>query len=233
MNSVFSTAEFQEDGFDSKLSNTVQNGGQQALSKEKQMLEPSGNLIEIDSELESAMMMIDASSEDLLSLDIESSFTNHDADQRRLYTTFVTNDANLTTQSGEQALRQQQPVPDQSLDFIDRKWPERAVTEDNIHISYVEFILCCNPSVPTNCDVSELSRVFNLPPKSDGNNFSTYKLFQLISMFEEGKIKTWTKLLSDLGVERRSDQSTQKVQQYAVRLKVCCLTDPVLVAEHG
>ncbi|KAF3162063.1 hypothetical protein TWF788_002172 [Orbilia oligospora] len=100
-----------------------------------------------------------------------------------------------------------------------RRWPTRDVTDDKIHDCYVDFILCCNPAVPDNCDTAELRKSFRAPPKSDGVTFSVFKLFQLIKRFEEGDIKTWIQLVTELGVERKQDQSTQKVQQYAVRLK--------------
>ncbi|KAJ6262186.1 hypothetical protein Dda_2991 [Drechslerella dactyloides] len=100
-----------------------------------------------------------------------------------------------------------------------RRWPTKAVTDENIDGCYVDFILCCNPAVPDNCDTEELCKSFRAPPKSDGVMFSVFKLFQLIKRFEEGDIKTWIQLVTELGVERKQDQSTQKVQQYAVRLK--------------
>ena len=71
------------------------------------------------------------------------------------------------------------------------------------------------------CDTTELQRAFRLPPKSDGKTFNVFELFQLIAKLEQKEIKTWTKLAIELGVERTPDQSAQKVQQYAVRLKVC------------
>ncbi|KAF3921495.1 hypothetical protein ABW21_db0208837 [Orbilia brochopaga] len=100
-----------------------------------------------------------------------------------------------------------------------RRWPTRTVTDDSIDDCYVDFILCCNPAVPDNCDTEELRRSFRAPPKSDGVMFSVFRLFQLIRRFEDGDIKTWIQLVTELGVERKQDQSTQKVQQYAVRLK--------------
>ncbi|EPS43004.1 hypothetical protein H072_3000 [Dactylellina haptotyla CBS 200.50] len=100
-----------------------------------------------------------------------------------------------------------------------RRWPTRDVTDENIDECYVNFILCCNPAVPDSCDTAELRRSFRTPPKSDGVMFSVFKLYQLIKRFEEGDIKTWIQLVTELGVERKQDQSAQKVQQYAVRLK--------------
>ncbi|KAK6341030.1 hypothetical protein TWF696_009340 [Orbilia brochopaga] len=106
-----------------------------------------------------------------------------------------------------------------SLVGSSRRWPTKAVTDENIDGCYVDFILCCNPAVPNTCDTEELRKSFRAPPKSDGVMFSVFKLFQLIKRFEEGDIKTWIQLVTELGVERKQDQSTQKVQQYAVRLK--------------
>ena len=101
--------------------------------------------------------------------------------------------------------------------------PDRAVTDETLDDAYVAFILYCNPSVPLDCDTTELRKAFRQPPKSDGKTFNIHHLLQLIEKFEEKEIKTWTKLAIQLGVERTADQSAQKVQQYAVRLKVHAL----------
>ena len=100
------------------------------------------------------------------------------------------------------------------------QWPSREVTDETIDDAYAQFILCCNPNISADCDTAELRKAFRMPPKSDGNTFSTFRLLELIGKFEQNEIKTWTKLAVELGVERKDDQSTQKVQQYAVRLKV-------------
>jgi hypothetical protein len=102
----------------------------------------------------------------------------------------------------------------------DRSLPDKHVTDETLDDAYVAFILYCNPSVPLDCDTAELRKAFRQPPKSDGKTFSTYHLLQLIEKFERKDIKTWTKLAIELGVERTPDSSAQKVQQYAVRLKV-------------
>lgn len=101
----------------------------------------------------------------------------------------------------------------------DRALPAREVTDETLDDAYVTFILYCNPSVPLDCDTTELRKAFRLPPKSDGKTFNVYELLQLIMRLEQKEIKTWTKLAIELGVERTPDQSAQKVQQYAVRLK--------------
>lgn len=91
--------------------------------------------------------------------------------------------------------------------------------------AYVQFILYCNPSIATDTDTTELRRGFRAPPKSDGKTFSPYTLFNLIAKLEDKAdgIDNWTKLVLELGVEppdQEKGQSSQKVQQYAVRLKV-------------
>lgn len=71
-------------------------------------------------------------------------------------------------------------------------------------------------------DASELKKAFRTPPKSESKSFSTFRLFELISKLEAKEIKTWTELALELGVEKpnaEKGQSTQKVQQYTVRLK--------------
>ena len=104
----------------------------------------------------------------------------------------------------------------------DRSLPSRDVSDNNIDESYALFILYCNPSFSTSTDTSELRKSFRAPPKSEGKSFSTYNLFELISKLEAKEIKTWTELALELGVEKpnaEKGQSTQKVQQYTVRLK--------------
>lgn len=96
------------------------------------------------------------------------------------------------------------------------------MSDSSIDEAYSLFILYCNPSFPTSTDTSELKKVFRAPPKSEGKSFSTYNLFELISKLEAKEIKTWTELALELGVEKpnaEKGQSTQKVQQYTVRLK--------------
>jgi hypothetical protein len=105
----------------------------------------------------------------------------------------------------------------------DRNAPSRDVSDDTLDGAYAAFILYCNPSFATTIDTAELTRLFRTPPKSDGKAFSTWTLFELIRKFDANEIKTWTQLALDLGVERpdtEKGQSTQKVQQYSVRLKV-------------
>lgn len=104
-----------------------------------------------------------------------------------------------------------------------RALPDRTVTDENFDDAYVDFIFYCNPSIPLDTDTSELRKIFRAPPKSDGNQFSTFTLFELIKRLELKEIKTWAQLAIILGVEPpalEKGQSAQKVQQYAVRLKV-------------
>ncbi|KAH0558330.1 hypothetical protein GP486_005009 [Trichoglossum hirsutum] len=104
----------------------------------------------------------------------------------------------------------------------DRSLPSRDVTDASIDNAYVAFILYCNPSVPLSTDTSELRRGFRAPPKSDGKSFNTFTLLELIRKLENKEIRTWTSLAIQLGVEppmMAKNQSAQKVQQYAVRLK--------------
>lgn len=111
-----------------------------------------------------------------------------------------------------------------------RQLPPREVTDQTLDDAYVAFILHCNPAVPMNTDSAELRKVFRAPPRSDGKNFSTYRLFELIRMLENKEIRTWSQLAIQLGVEPPSaekNQSAQKVQQYAVRLKVSLSSMPL------
>jgi hypothetical protein len=68
-----------------------------------------------------------------------------------------------------------------------------------------------------------LREAFRTPPKSGGKSFSTFALFGLIQKLETKELKTWAELALQLGVEppdQEKGQSSQKIQQYAVRLKV-------------
>lgn len=99
--------------------------------------------------------------------------------------------------------------------------PDRNVSADTIEEAYVHFILYCNPGVPMDTETAALREAFRTPPKSGGKSFSTFTLFELIKLLEAKEIKTWAELALRLGVEApEKGQSSQKIQQYAVRLKV-------------
>ncbi|WEW56378.1 hypothetical protein PRK78_001821 [Emydomyces testavorans] len=103
-----------------------------------------------------------------------------------------------------------------------RSLPSRNINDATIDDAYVDFIFYCNPGVPTATNTSELRRMFRSPPRSDGKSFSIYTLWQLVQKLNRKELKTWIQLAIELGVEPPSvekKQSTQKVQQYAVRLK--------------
>ncbi|KAJ5727604.1 hypothetical protein N7493_005424 [Penicillium malachiteum] len=103
-----------------------------------------------------------------------------------------------------------------------RVLPSREISDENIDDTYVQFIFYCNPNVPSSVDTSELRKTFRSPPRSDGKSFSVFTLFELIRKLDNKELKTWIQLAIELGVEPPSmekKQSTQKVQQYAVRLK--------------
>jgi ARS binding protein 2 len=100
--------------------------------------------------------------------------------------------------------------------------PSRNFSDNDFDDAFVKFILYANPGVPRDVDTTELRRVFRAPPRSDGKSFSIYTLWQLIKKLENKELKTWSQLAIELGVEPPSTekgQSTQKIQQYAVRLK--------------
>lgn len=105
----------------------------------------------------------------------------------------------------------------------ERALPTKEVSDQTMDEAYAQFILYCNPSISADVDTTELRKNFRAPPKSDGKVFSPFALFGLIARLENKDIKTWTELVIELGVEPpdpEKNQSTQKVQQYAVRLKV-------------
>lgn len=121
-----------------------------------------------------------------------------------------------------------QPTPPSSVSNASPKslanrqsLPDKNVTSDSIEDAYVNFILYCNPGVPLETDANALKEAFRVPPKSDGNAFSTYVLFELIKKLNTKELKTWADLAMKLGVTPPdTGQSSQKIQQYAVRLKV-------------
>lgn len=98
--------------------------------------------------------------------------------------------------------------------------PDKNVTSESIENAYVAFILYCNPAVPVETDTTALREGFRVPPRSDGKAFSTFTLFELIRMLNTKELKTWADLAMKLGVTPPdTGQSSQKIQQYAVRLK--------------
>ncbi|KAL0941050.1 ARS binding protein 2 [Colletotrichum truncatum] len=131
----------------------------------------------------------------------------------------------LHEQSQSPAMAQQMsasPRPSSSVVTARSALPDRNVMADTIEDAYVQFVLYCNPAVPAETDTSGLREAFRIPPKSGGKTFSTFTLFQLIRQLEVKEIKTWAELALKLGVEppdQDKGQSSQKIQQYAVRLK--------------
>jgi hypothetical protein len=116
-----------------------------------------------------------------------------------------------------------------SAPITQRALPQRDVSEENIVDAYAAFILYCNPYFPLDIDTSDLRRIFQTPPRSDGKDFSIFTLWQLVQRFDSKEIKTWTQLALELGVEPPSAErggSVQKVQQYSVRLKVSFIVFP-------
>ena len=130
--------------------------------------------------------------------------------------------ASETRSFSETPFKQPKPLtPAQSP--VGRHLPLREITDQTLDDAYIAFILYCNPAIPISTDSTELRKVLRTPPKSDGKSFSTFKLFELIRKLEHKEIRTWTQLAIQLGVEppaAEKNQSAQKVQQYAVRLKV-------------
>ena len=117
----------------------------------------------------------------------------------------------------------QKETPKSEAGEDSRVLPSAAITADNVDDAYVQFIFYCNPTIPLSTDTGELRRGFRSPPKTDGKVFDTFVLFGLIKRLEAKEIETWSQLVIELGVEPPDpvkNQSTQKVQQFAVRLKV-------------
>ena len=150
--------------------------------------------------------------------------------------TFQPSQSTQNTQNAQNAQNIQQNTPkvetdkaangdssDESSDDGQRRLPSINVTEQNLEEAYVQFILYCNPSIPMDTDATELKRGFQSPPRTDGKMFETYKLLGLIRRLDAQELETWSALVLELGVEPpdpAKEQSTQKIQQFAVRLKV-------------
>ncbi|MCJ1307312.1 hypothetical protein MMC25_000958 [Agyrium rufum] len=103
-----------------------------------------------------------------------------------------------------------------------RTLPSTDPTKESQEDGYVQFIFYCNPSIPTTTDTTALRRGFKSVPRADGKEFDPWTLFLLIRRLHNQEINTWTDLVLTLGVEPpdpAKNQSTQKVQQFAVRLK--------------
>ena len=117
----------------------------------------------------------------------------------------------------------QAPTPSQPSSEPTRSLPSAEIDNESVDEAYVQFIFYCNPSIPLTTDTTELKRGFRSMPKTDGNSFDTFALFLLIKKLEAKEIETWSQLVIELGVEppdTAKNQSSQKVQQFAVRLKV-------------
>ncbi|KAJ5194264.1 hypothetical protein N7472_006730 [Penicillium cf. griseofulvum] len=116
-----------------------------------------------------------------------------------------------------------QPMKDPADHADARVLPSRDITDETIDDAYVSFILYCNPNVPSSVDTSDLRKTFRCLPRSDGKSFNIFTLFGLIRRrLQNEELKTWIQLAIELGVEPpclEKKQSTQKVQQYTVRLK--------------
>ena len=148
--------------------------------------------------------------------------------QEHMHTETQPNPQLLTPQSGtaQRPIRTDFPnasITKPSQEPSKRTLPPTDVTDENLDERYVQFILYCNPSISDAVDTTELRVGLRSPPRSDGKNYSPFVIFRLISRLEAKDIKSWTSLVVEMGVElpdASKNQSTQKVQQYAVRLKV-------------
>lgn len=107
--------------------------------------------------------------------------------------------------------------------------PDQDTNDENIEDAYVQFILYCNPSLSRTLPTIGLRRAFHAVPRADGKSFEVFELFKLMQKLQHGEIGSWNSLVVELGVDRpdpSKNQSSQKLGQYAVRLKVSrCLVD--------
>ena len=133
----------------------------------------------------------------------------------------VSNSPLSLTRSDDLVARQLQEAVNGSQEH--RTLPDRDVAPSLFEDAYVQFIFYCNPTLSSDLATTELRRGFRSMPRADGKSFETHSLFELIRKLEKGEIGTWNNLVLQLGVEppdASKQQSSQKLQQYAVRLKV-------------
>ncbi|EGY15737.1 ARS-binding protein [Verticillium dahliae VdLs.17] len=100
--------------------------------------------------------------------------------------------------------------------------PSRHVDAATFEDAFVSFIMYCNPAVPLETDTGTLREAFRALPKSGGKSFTAFNLFLLVRQLETKELKTWAELALKLGVDppdKDKGESSQKIQQYAVRLK--------------
>lgn len=100
--------------------------------------------------------------------------------------------------------------------------PDADVTRDTITAAYLQFMFYCNPALPADCDTVSLEEAFCNPPRSGGKLFETFTIYNLVCKFYNKDIKTWSELITLLGVDppdMAKDESAQKIAQYGVRLK--------------
>jgi hypothetical protein len=121
--------------------------------------------------------------------------------------------------------QQQLPPPE----FTERPpLPDRDVGPSSVEDAYVRFIFHCNPALPLGLsDTASLREAFRNPPRSGGKAFEPWRVFELVKGFYGKEIRTWAELSTKLGVEPpdpSKDESSQKVAQYGVRLKVSKFT---------
>ncbi|KAM0325369.1 hypothetical protein ACHAQA_007354 [Verticillium albo-atrum] len=112
--------------------------------------------------------------------------------------------------------------PDAVPQLIRPTLPSRHVDAATFEDAFVTFIMYCNPAVPLETDTGTLREAFRALPKSGGKTFTAFNLFLLVRQLETKQLKTWAELALKLGVEppdKDKGESSQKIQQYAVRLK--------------
>lgn len=138
-----------------------------------------------------------------------------------------------TSSVGRAAYSMSPPPPHASFSELDsmtaktemagtRTPPPRNITNETIEDAYVQFILYANPGISRDVDTTELRRAFRAPPKSDGRSFDVFTIWELVRLLDSKELKSWSELVTRLGVEPPSvekGQSVQKIQQYGVRLR--------------
>lgn len=101
--------------------------------------------------------------------------------------------------------------------------PDRDVTPATLEDAFVRFIFHCNPAAHRGSDTNVLREAFRAPPRNAGRSFDPAVIYDLVKKFYAKEIKTWTELTIALGVtppDLSKDESSQKLTQYGVRLKV-------------
>lgn len=111
--------------------------------------------------------------------------------------------------------------------------PDRhSVNASNVTNSYIDFVGYSDPSIDTSDanTLSHLDKKFNAVPKTEGKVFTTWSLFECVTMMHRGEISNWSQLVGKLGVSDVSGrpQYAQRCKRWLQKYKIDCFFDYLL-----